>query len=146
MVRKRSRRSNAANNSVFLPTELIIEILSRLSVKDIVRFKCVSKSWETITSDSNFVDKYLKMQIFIKSSRGKFTMSVNCLDTIIDVKRKVFEEKGIPVHQQMLMFKSKHLNDNMTLASYNIQENSTLNQKLPRNRNTLHLRHRMVGD
>ncbi|XP_045819320.1 F-box/kelch-repeat protein At3g23880-like [Trifolium pratense] len=60
MVRKRRLRSDAANNSVFLPMELIIEILSLLSVKDIVRFKCVSKSWNNLTSDSNFVDKHLK--------------------------------------------------------------------------------------
>ncbi|MCI68992.1 F-box protein, partial [Trifolium medium] len=56
MVSKRRRRSDAANSSVFLPMELIIEILSLLSVKDIVRFKCVSKSWNNLTSDSNFVD------------------------------------------------------------------------------------------
>jgi hypothetical protein len=63
MVRKR-RRFNAPNNSsskVFLPVELITEILSLLSVKIIVQFKCVSKLWNTLISDSNFVDKHLKL-------------------------------------------------------------------------------------
>jgi hypothetical protein len=46
---------------VFFPIELIAEILSLLSVKDIVRFKCVSKSWNNLTSDSNFVDTHLKL-------------------------------------------------------------------------------------
>ncbi|CAJ2630184.1 F-box/kelch-repeat protein At3g23880-like [Trifolium pratense] len=61
MVRKARLRSDAANNSVFLPMELIIEILSLLSVKAILRFKCVCKSWNTLTSDSNLVDKHLKV-------------------------------------------------------------------------------------
>ncbi|KAK2414517.1 F-box/kelch-repeat protein [Trifolium repens] len=48
-------------SKVFIPVELIADILSLLSVKAIVRFKCVSKSWNTLTSDSNFVDKHLKV-------------------------------------------------------------------------------------
>ncbi|WJX20912.1 soyasapogenol B glucuronide galactosyltransferase [Trifolium repens] len=60
MVRKQRRRSDAENNSVFLPMELIAEILSMLSVKAIVRFRCVCKSWNNLTYDSSFVDKHLK--------------------------------------------------------------------------------------
>jgi F-box interacting protein len=44
----------------FVPDELIAEILSLLCVKTIVRFKCVSKSWNTLISDPTFVDKHLK--------------------------------------------------------------------------------------
>lgn len=38
---------------------LIIEILSRLSVKDLLKFKSVCKSWYAIISSPNFVSKHL---------------------------------------------------------------------------------------
>jgi hypothetical protein len=76
--RKRSRRrSNARKNSspmvflpeerknsspmVFLPEELLAEILPFFNVKTIMRLKCLSKSWLAFISDSNFVEKHLKI-------------------------------------------------------------------------------------
>ncbi|KAG4401855.1 hypothetical protein GLYMA_02G079600v4 [Glycine max] len=40
--------------SVFLPQELIIEILLRLPVKSLVRFKCVCRLWLSLISDPSF--------------------------------------------------------------------------------------------
>ena len=39
---------------MFLPQELIIEILLRLPVKSLVRFKCVCKLWLSLISDPHF--------------------------------------------------------------------------------------------
>ncbi|KAJ4843514.1 hypothetical protein Tsubulata_027110 [Turnera subulata] len=39
--------------------ELIIEILSRVAVKDLLRFKCVSKEWKLLIEDPYFVRKHL---------------------------------------------------------------------------------------
>ncbi|XP_057453223.1 F-box protein CPR1-like [Lotus japonicus] len=41
------------------PEELILEILSFLPVKPLVRFKCVSKSWNSTISDSQFIKLHL---------------------------------------------------------------------------------------
>lgn len=43
----------------FLPDELIFEVLSFLPVRSLVRFRCVSKSWKTLISDSTFVKLHL---------------------------------------------------------------------------------------
>ncbi|KAK1352192.1 F-box domain-containing protein [Heracleum sosnowskyi] len=43
----------------YLPDNLIIEILSRLSVKDLLQFKSVCKSWFEIISSPIFVSKHL---------------------------------------------------------------------------------------
>ncbi|CAI8600047.1 unnamed protein product [Vicia faba] len=45
---------------VFLPDELIMEIISLLDVKIIQRFMCVSKSWNTLISDKAFIEMHLK--------------------------------------------------------------------------------------
>uniref|UniRef100_A0A803LRD4 F-box domain-containing protein n=1 Tax=Chenopodium quinoa TaxID=63459 RepID=A0A803LRD4_CHEQI len=43
-----------------LPKDLLIEILSRLPVTDLSRYKCVCKSWYSLISCSDFISKYLK--------------------------------------------------------------------------------------
>ncbi|KAL5071910.1 hypothetical protein RYX36_022797 [Vicia faba] len=53
-----------APSRVILPDELILEILSMLNVKSLMQLKCVSKSWNSIISDSFFVKLHLD-----KSSR-----------------------------------------------------------------------------
>lgn len=47
-------------SSVFLPDDLITEILSFLPVKSLVRFRCVSIYWKTLISDRAFVKLHLK--------------------------------------------------------------------------------------
>ncbi|XP_024630181.1 F-box/kelch-repeat protein At3g23880 isoform X2 [Medicago truncatula] len=44
---------------VFLPGDLIAELLSFLPVKSLVRFKCVNKAWKTLISDPTFVKLHL---------------------------------------------------------------------------------------
>ena len=42
-----------------LPRELIVDILSRLPVKTLCRFKCVLKPWRSLISDPDFVKTHL---------------------------------------------------------------------------------------
>ncbi|AES87360.1 F-box protein interaction domain protein [Medicago truncatula] len=44
----------------FFPDELIVEIISRLPVKTLIRFRCLNKSFNTLISDPNFVKIHLK--------------------------------------------------------------------------------------
>ncbi|XP_058741984.1 F-box/kelch-repeat protein At3g06240-like [Vicia villosa] len=47
-------------NSVFLPFELIIEILLRLPVKPLLRFRCVCKSWLSLISSNTFATSHFE--------------------------------------------------------------------------------------
>lgn len=45
--------------SDFLPEEVVINILARLPVKSLLRFRCVSKSWKSLISCPNFVSMHI---------------------------------------------------------------------------------------
>nr|KYP69876.1 F-box/kelch-repeat protein At3g06240 family [Cajanus cajan] len=48
-------------NTTVLPWEMIIEILLRLPVKSLVRFKCVCKSWFVLLSDPRFATSHFEL-------------------------------------------------------------------------------------
>ena len=63
------------------------------------------------------------MQIYVKMLFGKtITIDVEPLDTIEIVKKKIQEKEGIPHDQIILSYKGEELNNDKTLADYNIQK------------------------
>ena len=66
-------------------------------------------------------------QIFVKTMTGKiFTLYVDHNDTFEIIKYFILLKEGIPIDNQRFLFEGRQLEDNRTLADYNIQKESTL--------------------
>ena len=67
------------------------------------------------------------MLIYIESLTDKtFTLDVESGDTIQLVKTKIKKIKGYPKWFQRLLFKRRDMDNDRTLADYNVQEGNTL--------------------
>lgn len=74
-----------------------------------------------------FCANTFSMQIFVEPISGTtITLDVEPTDYIEIVKSKIFDQLGIPAEQQTLMFANKVLEDNRTIADYNIPKDGTL--------------------
>ena len=66
-------------------------------------------------------------QIFVKNLLGKsVALDVQATDTVQAVKQKLQDREGIPADQQRLVYTTKELDPERTLADYNIQRDATL--------------------
>jgi len=69
----------------------------------------------------------VQMKIFIMAQDGnKILLEVKSSDTILSLKERIVDKQDLQVHQQNLLFGGRSLQDSMTLADHNIEDESTI--------------------
>ena len=78
-----------SQSQVFLPDELITELFSFLSVKSLMRLKCVSKSWKYLISEPSFAKLHLNRttQDAVQTIVSYNMYSITCTDVSFTVFR-----------------------------------------------------------
>ena len=68
-----------------------------------------------------------ELMVFLKTLTGQtITVKVTPRDSVGDVKQKIFEQEGIPVDRQRMIFVGEQLNDNHRFLNYRIEHESAV--------------------
>ncbi|KAK4352032.1 hypothetical protein RND71_027550 [Anisodus tanguticus] len=92
-----------------IPQDMTIQIFSWLPIKSLMRFKCVSKFYNSLVVESNFVDLHLFHYFKIN---GGDTMLIACIKDVCYAIEEHDEDGNATMHQTENLFKLyNHIND-----------------------------------
>uniref|UniRef100_A0ACD5UL81 Uncharacterized protein n=1 Tax=Avena sativa TaxID=4498 RepID=A0ACD5UL81_AVESA len=77
-----SKKQKKAQTTSELPEELVLEILIRLPVKSLRRFKCVSKAWRATISDPSFIRSHLQRSASSWEQNPSLLITPHTLDCV----------------------------------------------------------------
>ncbi|XP_021848420.1 F-box/kelch-repeat protein At3g06240-like [Spinacia oleracea] len=97
----RSRKKRVPDHEIHIPTELLTEILARLPVKTLLRFRCVCKLWCSLIDSQDFIDMHLRL---FQNNRSKTHLLV-----MEEIYRANGEECTFAIRRADTLRKTAHL-------------------------------------
>ncbi|CAM8914994.1 unnamed protein product [Rhodiola kirilowii] len=71
------------------------------------------------------------VQIFVQIRNGEhITVSIKLSDSVLSLKKQIFDKTGYPVENQSLIFLGRVLEDGKQIVTYGIQKDSTVHLRL----------------
>ncbi|ONI29226.1 hypothetical protein PRUPE_1G188300 [Prunus persica] len=83
--------STNCKNSIYIPEEILIDILLRLPVKSLVRFMCVCKSWRDLIESSSFIGRHLNRNV--KNHGLTFLVGLECNEVKPKIRHSIFSNE-----------------------------------------------------
>ncbi|KAM5579506.1 F-box/kelch-repeat protein [Rosa sericea] len=68
------------SNFNYIPEEIVIDILQRLSSRSLIRFRCVCKSWRDLIGRSSFARSHLNRNVARRSNRYLYAYHQSSID------------------------------------------------------------------
>ena len=84
--------------SDYLPEEVVLEILHRLPVKSLIRFRCVSKAWNSLITSSVFINSHLTRSLSLPSNSNKLIVR-HCVDNSDVEYYKLIDDNNVSFDQ-----------------------------------------------
>jgi F-box interacting protein len=91
----------------YLPLELIIQILLRLPVKSLIRFKCVCKSWFSLISDPQFANSHFDLTTHTR----RILLITPALESLsVDLEASLSDDSAMDSRNISFLFPQSFLN------------------------------------
>ncbi|XP_045831788.1 F-box/kelch-repeat protein At3g06240-like [Trifolium pratense] len=108
---KNTKKKKKMNPPLYLPHEVIIEILLRLPVKSLISFKCVCKLWFSLISDPHFANSHFQLASATQTQTRRIVYLVNHEPRSIDFEDSLDIVNNASVLRNLTFVRQEHFSD-----------------------------------
>ena len=107
--------------SDYLPDELLLEILQRLSVKSVIQLRCVSKSWNSLITSSALINSHLARSLSLPSKSNNLIVRYRIDRPYVEHYKLIHDDNASfdQIQQLEIPVKCLHINHFILIGSIN---------------------------
>ena len=107
--------------SDYLPDEVLLEILQRLSVKSVIQLRCVSKSWNSLITSSALINSHLARSLSLPSKSNNLIVRYRIDRPYVEHYKLIHDDNASfdQIQQLEIPVKCLHINHFILIGSIN---------------------------
>ena len=107
--------------SDYLPDEVLLEILQRLSVKSVIQLRCVSKSWNSLITSSALINSHLARSLSLPSKSNNLIVRYRIDRPYVEHYKSIHDDNASfdQIQQLEIPVKCLHINHFILIGSIN---------------------------